>query len=205
MLLKDLPKLDLVDEDCKTPIDLETYEPHEMCQAWEFIEPDDVVLELGCRVGAVSCTIAKKLKNPKNLVSVEPDQRAYSALLRNREKNNLDFQIFHGFISSVPLSLRENSVWTYSVPDASSTIPRCTLEELQKNTGCKFNVLVADCEGFLQQFYQENPDFFNQIRLIIFERDGVERTNYPMFEFAIATHGLCPLIGGFNSVWKRLE
>jgi hypothetical protein len=69
-----LPKLDLVDEDCKTPIDLETYEPHEMCQSWEFNEPD-----------------------------------------------------------------------------------------------------------------------------------GVERTNYPMFEFAIATRGLCPLIGGFNSVWKRLE
>jgi FkbM family methyltransferase len=205
MSLQSIPEFDLVDEDCKTKIDIEHYEPHEMRQAWEFIEPDDIVLELGCRIGAVSCTIAKKLNNPRNLVSVEPDQRAYSALLRNREKNNLDFQIFHGFISDVPLALRETGVWTYSFPDPSSKIPRCTLEELQKNTGCKFNVLVADCEGFLQQFYEENPWFFDQIRLIIFERDGVERTHYPKFEFAIATHGLCPIIGGFNSVWKRLE
>jgi len=40
-----------------------------------YIQPDDVVLELGARYGTVSCNINKKLNNKLNQVSVEPDSR----------------------------------------------------------------------------------------------------------------------------------
>lgn len=42
----------------------------------------------------------------------------------------------------------------------------------------KFNVLVADCEGFLQQFFDENPEFYDNLRLVIFEADYPEKCNY---------------------------
>ena len=41
-----------------------------------------------------------------------------------------------------------------------------------------FNVLVADCEGFLEMFFDENPDFYDNLRLIIFEADYPEKCNY---------------------------
>ena len=34
-------------------------------------------------------------------------------------------------------------------------------------TNLKFNVLVADCEGFLE----ENPELYNELEMIIFEAD----------------------------------
>lgn len=101
------------------------------------------------------------------------------------------------------IGLKEGHIWTNSFYDATSTRDRCTLEELQTSTGCKFNVLVADCEGFLESFYDENPWFFDQIRLIIFERDAPQRCNYNKLEAAFAYHGFKCVEGGFNSVYIK--
>ena len=47
------------------------------------------------------------------------------------------------------------------------------MDEIKKQCNIdKFNVLIADCEGFLETFFDENPCFYDHIRLIIFEADG---------------------------------
>lgn len=202
---QDIYAIKIMNEEGTALINIDKYESTEIRQAWNYIQPNDVVLELGARIGAVSCTIARKLKNQRNLVAVEPDPRAHTALMNNRDRNNQNFQVYGGFISKIPLGLLEKSIWTYSVPDPSSTLPRCSLEQLQVETGCTFNVLIADCEGFLQQFYEENPWFFNQIHTIMFEKDGPKRTNYITFEENLKKHGFRPILTGFHSIWKRLE
>ena len=48
---------------------------------------------------------------------------------------------------------------TTSIPDENSKINHYTLDEIKKKYKIKtFNVLVADCEGFLEQFIDENPN-----------------------------------------------
>ena len=199
----DFPKDFVFVEDYGASIDINKYESTEMQLAWKFIEPTDVVLELGARIGAVSCTISRKLNNPKNLVAVEPDPRAIFSLQKNKMKNNCDFQIHAAFVSRQPLSLREGHVWTNSYFDPTSTMDRCTLEELQESTGCKFNVLFADCEGFLESFFNENPWIYDQLRMVIFERDAPTRCNYEKIESVLKEKGFqCP-ISGFHTVWLR--
>lgn len=190
-------------EDSGLKLDIATYEPTEMNLVWTHIKPEDVVLELGCRVGVVSCTIARRLNNQRNLVSVEPDNRAIYALQKNKMKNKCEFQIYPGFVSKKPLSLRDNHIWTNSFHDPTSTMERCSLEELQQNTGCKFNVLVADCEGFLEQFYDENTWFFSQLRLIIYERDAPQRCDYKKIESALESLGFQQIQKGFDCVWVK--
>lgn len=190
-------------EDYGPKINPEEYEPHEMKLAWKYVRPDDVVLELGARVGVVSCTIAKRLANHRNLVAVEPDQRAIYPLQKNMKRNNCNFQIYPGFISRQPLSLKDHHIWTHSFYDPTSIMDRCTLEELQETTDCKFNVLIADCEGFLGTFYQENTWFFPQLRMIIFERDAPDRCDYDTFEASLRAIGFRCVEKGFNSVWMK--
>lgn len=199
----DFPRDFIFVEDYGKKLNINEYEPTEMQLTWRFIQPDDIVLELGARVGAVSCTICRKLNNPKNLVSVEPDPRAIYSLQKNKMKNNCQFQIYPGFVSKQPLSLQQDHVWTNSYYDPTSTMDRCTLEQLQESTGCKFNVLVADCEGFLETFFDENPWFYDQLRMIIFERDAPQRCNYEKIESTLKQKGFQCLVHGFNSVWVR--
>jgi FkbM family methyltransferase len=190
-------------EDYGPKLDIATYEPTEMKLAWRFVQPDDIVLELGARVGVVSCTICRRLNNPKHLVAVEPDQRAIYPLQKNKMKNNCDFQVYPGFVSKQPLSLKDHHIWTHSYYDPESVMDRCTLEELQKSTGCTFNVLVADCEGFLETFFDENPWFYDQLRMIIYERDAPQRCNYVKIEEQLRTKGFQNIVDGFNCVWMK--
>lgn len=182
-------------------------ERKEQILADKYIQPDDVVLELGARYGTVSCVINKKLKNKHNQVVVEPDDRVWQALEDNMERNNCDFHIIKGFISAKKMKLTDKEDWrgygTKSEENASSKIPSFTLQEIQKKYKLKFNVLVADCEGFLCQFLDENPGFLDQLRLIIFEKDNPKMCNYNEIKRSLKEKGfkqLCPL---FREAWRR--
>jgi precorrin-6B methylase 2 len=69
-------------------IDISQIEINEQNQAKKYIEENDIVLELGARYGSVSCTINCKLSNKNNQVVVEPDQRVWEALEKNKTRNN---------------------------------------------------------------------------------------------------------------------
>lgn len=166
-------------------IDNNAIETVEQLQAWVYVPSDAVVLELGARYGTVSCLINHKLSNKKNQVSVEPDPVVIDALTNNKTTHHCDFTIFHGVISKVLMKLEQdgnNGYGNYCVPSWTSEIKTITLDTLMSETGLQFNTLVADCEGFLEQFIFENEEHIKNFRIIMFERDYPHRCNYHKIE-----------------------
>jgi len=190
-------------------IDNDSVEKPEQDLANLYILETDVVLELGARYGTVSCVINNKLNNRQNQVVVEPDHRVWNALTYNKYNNNCDFHIVKGFISSKKLSLvnTEYECWngyaSTSIEDESSTIPSFTLDEIQNKYNLHFNVLVADCEGFLEIFFDENPNFINQLRLIIFEEDYPDKCNYEKVKEFLKNNSFYESLSGHQNVWYK--
>jgi len=188
-------------------IDTTLYETEEQSLANKYIKSTDVVLELGARYGTVSCIINKKINNPKNQVSVEPDIRVHECLEKNMINNNCNFNIIKGFISKIPLELTNlndcNGYATTSIPSNNSSISTYTLEEIESMYNLKFNTLVADCEGFLEQFLDENPHLYQQLNLIIFEKDYDNKCNYNKIIKNLKLHNFKNLVSGCNDVWSK--
>jgi FkbM family methyltransferase len=176
--------------------------------ARQYIEENDIVFELGARYGSVSCIINSKLKCKTNQVVVEPDQRVWDALERNKKINNCNFHIVKGFVSSKKLGLTNlddcgGYGTTYIVKD-DSNIPSYSMEYIQAKYNLKFNVLVADCEGFLEVFFDENPNFYDNLRLIIFEADYRQKCDYTKIRNTLHKKGFIAKLTGFQNVWINL-
>ena len=60
---------------------------------------------------------------------------------------------------------------------------------------------MADCEGFLEMFFDENPDFYNTLRLIIFEADYPEKCNYDKVRNMLKEKGFTKVLEGFQNIW----
>jgi FkbM family methyltransferase len=173
-----------------------------------FIEPDDRVLELGARYGSVSCIINSKLADRSKHVAVEPDQRVWDALEKNKLYNHCEFHIHKGFISKRSMSLTNlddhfGGYGSTFTDDVASQIPRISLEDLIYQCGFNFNVLVADCEGFLERFIDENPAFLPDLRLIVFEEDYPEKCNYHKIKQLLEDLGFICILEGFQNIWKN--
>lgn len=150
------------------------YESVEVKQAQDYIQPDDRVLELGARYGGVAVTTNKILKDKDKHYVVEADDRVWDALEFNKHNNNCQFNIIKGTISKKPLK-RNGTSWsthTIEAKDGDVVIPNYPIPLVD------FNVLIADCEGFIETFYDENKEFFKGLRLILLEKDRVEFCDY---------------------------
>jgi FkbM family methyltransferase len=187
--------------------DCTNVEVSEQQLAREYIKPDDIVLELGARYGSVSCCINKKLKIKTNQVVVEPDQRVWDSLELNKKINNCGFHIVKGFVSNSKLELTDhlsyNGYGTTTIKSNESSIPSYTLESIQKQTGLTFNVLVADCEGFLETFFDENPGILTGLRLILFEADRPDICDYQKIVKKLESLNFKEILGGHQNVFIR--
>lgn len=178
-------------------IDYSKVETVEQNHARKFIKKDDVVLELGARYGGVSLTIDKILLEPQwQLVSVEPDKRVISALRDNRFRNGGRFQIIEGVISNKPMEIKGRGFGTYTVGESGS-IKNYPIPLMP------FNVLVADCEGFLETFYNENKEWFKSLRLILFEKDRPQACDYDYLVSEFIKLGFKPVRDSFHSVFIK--
>jgi FkbM family methyltransferase len=186
-------------------IDIERIEKPEQDLAKKFILENDVVLELGARYGSVSCIINSKLNNKNNQVVVEPDARVWEALEKNKISNNCEFNIIKGFISNKKLGLinLESDYGTTCIEKHDTNIPSYTLDEITQKYNLKFNVLVADCEGFLETFFDENPNFYDNLRLIIFEADYPEKCNYNKIRDTLRKKQFKMCLSGHQNVWMK--
>ena len=182
-------------------------ERKEQILAETYIDLSCCVLELGARYGSVSCITNKKLGDKTRHVVVEPDERVWSALETNKEKNSCSFHIVKGFISKKKLRLVDMDAWygygTSSEEDIHSKIPSISLEEIQEQYGLKFDTLIADCEGFLETFFEENPWFYDQLRIIIFEKDCPKKCNYKKIKKVLEEKGFVQKVGLFREVWTK--
>jgi len=190
-----------------TSIDIAHVEKTEQELAKQCIEENDIVFELGARYGSVSCVINSKLKCKTNQVVVEPDERVWEALERNKKANGCEFHIVKGFVSSKKLGLTEinshNGYGTTSVEDSSSSIPSYSMEEINIKYNLTFNVLVADCEGFLELFFDENPTFYDTLRLILFEADYPKKCNYDKIRDTLKVKGFTEKRRGHQNIWIK--
>jgi FkbM family methyltransferase len=187
-------------------IDINNIEKPEQDLANKYILPTDIVLELGARYGTVSCTINKKLHNKKNQVVVEPDNRVWEALEKNKNINNCDFNIVKGFISRIKLDVAhtDRDYGTTSVVNENSETNCYTMEEIKAEYNInKFNVLIADCEGGLEMFLNENPSLYNDIRMIIFEADYPDKCNYNLIKSNLQKHNFYKVEEGHQNVWIK--
>ena len=200
-----LNRMDIKDQD-GNPVDIVNLEKPEQDLAKEYIEENDVVFELGARYGSVSCIINSILKCKTNQVVVDPDERIWEALERNKKVNKCEFHIVKGFVSSKKLGLTNLNDYyggyaaTYIDQD-DSKIPSYTMEEIKTKYNLQFNVLVADCEGFLERFFDENPTFYDKLRLVMFEADYVDKCNYTKIRDTLRIKGFLELVNGHQNVW----
>jgi FkbM family methyltransferase len=191
-------------------VDTKTFETREQVHASLFIEPNDVVLELGARFGSVSVVINQKLNNKLNHLAVDPDDRIWECLEKNRDLNQCQFHILKGVISRYPVKLENldecfGGYGTTSVHTNEPTkVKSYTLEEVENVYGLKFTTLVADCEGFLETFFDENPKLYDQLNTVLYEIDYPEKCNYDKIAQNLKNHGLTNLWYGSHLVWKRL-
>ncbi len=145
----------------------------------KYVTPDMKVLELGSRYGTVSVCLDFLLNDPKTqLVCVEPDVNVIDKLIYNRNINKCQFNIFNGAISNKELYVCWNGCgWetkTYIIPPPNlkhEKINTETIDNIEKMYKITFDCLLADCEGFLLQFIEENPSFFDRLKCVIYEED----------------------------------
>ncbi len=88
--------------------------------------------------------------------------------------------------------------------DNESDIPSYTLDEIKsKYNIIKFNVLVADCEGYLERFMSENPELYTTLDLILFEKDYSDKCNYDNVINKLKEHNFTLIKDGFHSAWGK--
>jgi FkbM family methyltransferase len=198
--------MDIIDQN-NNIVDINNHEVQEQLLAKKYIRKDDVVLELGARYGSVSCIINSKLFCKTNHIAVEPDQRVWESLERNKLANDCQFIIVKGFVSEKKLDLINLDVChggygSTSIENSNTKIDSFTLQEIiTTNNNIRFNVLVADCEGFLETFFDENPFFCDQLRLLIFEADYPKKCNYEKIREMLIKKGFIPVLSGFQNVY----
>ena len=194
----------IVDE-CGNKVDTENIEKPEQDLANKYINETDIVLELGARYGSVSCIINSKLNNKNNQVVVEPDNRVWDALEINKYTNKCEFNIVKGFISNKNLDLVNlddcNGYGATFIENNNTRIPSYSLDNIKNKYNLNFNVLVADCEGFLEIFFDENPEFYDNLRLIIFEKDYSEKCDYDKIQNKLIEKKFDKILEGHQNVW----
>ena len=116
---------------------------------------------MGARYGSISCVTNSILNDKSKHIVVEPDSRVWEALNANCKNNNYNFKIIEGFISKTPMILtNKDDVFGYgskSEKSNKSLIKSYTLDEVKAKYNInKFTALITDCDGFLEQFLNEN-------------------------------------------------
>lgn len=156
------------------------YEAEEQLLVRTYIPKDARVLELGARYGTVSCVISEVLDDPTQHVIVEPDQSVIEALRKNRDANGGKFHIFEGVVSKKGYELAFidpkfdlHEYGTYTKESSTPSIKNVSLEKLSEMYNIEFDCMVADCEGFFCDFVEENPEAIKNMRVLIYEQDGI--------------------------------
>ena len=138
----------------------------------KYVKPNDKVLELGARYGSVSIRTNKILNDKSSHYVVEPDSAVWECLENNMKINNCNFNIIKGVIGKKQYSVCQNKYSTYTYEDKDGKTESFDLPNID------FNVLIVDCEGFFETFYNENKPLFDKLKTIIFEGDEPKRCNY---------------------------
>ena len=146
----------------------------EQIMSMMYIEPDNVVLELGGCIGRNSLIISSKLNNSDQLLVFETNPNYANILNENKNLNNFNFLIENSAISKIPLFQKSiDSRPIEAIPDIENWYPIKTMtwQEVKNKYNKTFDVLVADCEGALYYILRDEPSFLETFKTIIIEND----------------------------------
>ena len=149
------------------------HEYPEQLMAINYINENDIVLELGSNIGRNSCVIAQILNNnDRNLVTLECDLNYVKQLTENKNNNNFNFQIEPSALSKRMLIQKgwDTIVSNVILPEYTK-VNIIDWSELKNKYNLNFNTLVADCEGALYYILQDEPDMLVNFNKIIVEND----------------------------------
>ena len=174
------------------------HEYPEQLMAINYINENDIVLELGSNIGRNSCVIAQILNNnDRNLVTLECDLNHVNQLTENRNNNGFNFQIEPTALSKKKLIQKG---WTTKLSDVVlpgySKVNIIDWSGLKNKYNLNFNTLVADCEGALYYILQDEPDMLANFDKIILENDYLN-INHKNYVDSIM------IKSGFNNVYKE--
>ena len=206
--LEELDAIPYVDEN-GMQIPSQYIEREEQKDAEKFIPPHAVVLELGGRYGLAAAVINHQLEYPTQHIVIEPDPTVQSALEKNKQSHFCTYKIFQGAVSRQPLYFYSFGYCSFCSPVPNDDpIQTLTLEEIQELYGiAKFTHLVADCEGGLIDFFEENKQFLSQLEGIYFEADTKNKmyVNYEPLVSFLQEHGFVAKQTGFRQYWERVK
>jgi hypothetical protein len=140
-------------------------------------------------------------------VVIEPDNVVLNALVKNRDSHNAYFTVYNAVISEERQTFVDDGYSSF-VKDGTRdtwtpTLPTISVEHIMDNHGIRFNTLVADCEGCLEKFVDENLDFVESLRLILFEKDQGHMCDYAKIEAILEDMGFDCVETGFRPVWVK--
>lgn len=144
----------------------------EQMMACNYIQSDNIVLELGANIGRNTVVISKLLSDSSNLVTLECDTDISNQLKENRELNQLSFHIENSALSKRMLIQRGWDTFPSDVvPPGYKRVNNISFVEIEEKYNKKFDTLVADCEGALYYILQDFPEMLTNIKTIIMEND----------------------------------
>jgi FkbM family methyltransferase len=205
--------------------------PEQMLETM-FIQPDDVVLELGANVGRNTLVIASILQDASKLLAVESCPESFAKLQENIEANKDRLLMLHRgnlkqsiinvenkALSNVPLMQKG---WnTFPMPvndqlpdDTFKKVETITFANLEQKHNLKFNVLVADVEGAMFSILANDAaNVLKNMRMVVIENDFKELREKQFVDATFATFGFRRVFvqpGGwgpcspcFYEVWER--
>ena len=172
------------------------------------------VLELGGNIGRNSLVISSILKDTKNLLTLECDEKISKQLIENRDLNNFNFNIECAALSKRKLIQKDwDTIPSDTLRDGYNWVNTITFEELNIKYNIDFDTLVIDCEGAFYYILMDMPEILNNITLIIMENDyldikhknyidSVLKNNNFYVEYSEAG-GWGPCYNNFFEVWKK--
>jgi FkbM family methyltransferase len=185
------------------------HEREEQLDVYMFLNRDSTVLELGARNGTVSCLINRILINKENHVAVDPDKSVINSLIKNRDDQGCKFHVFNGAVSKQPLKFkaaygieRYGSSTVIVNNEKEVDVISMSMQELEEKYSIKFDVLVADCEGCMCQFVQENN--MSQFKMILLEKDQCHTCNYDIVENYLSNLGFLRIRNELNIVFRSV-
>ena len=68
-------------------------------------------------------------------------------------------------------------------------IPHLSMREAEQTYGLRFDTLLIDCEGCINDFLKENPGALENVKLILLEADQPKTVKYPKVIANLARQG----------------
>lgn len=82
-------------------------------------------------------------------------------------------------------------------------IQNLSISEIEIKYNLKFNCLVADCEGFMEIFLNENIDYIKNFKKILHERDQPQMCNYTNVHNILINNGFICIKDEFEAVYVK--